>query len=122
MVNNMRELVGTRSLLMMYRDCLKATPLMNPSKQAQKGIAQLWRIEFEKQRHAESEVEVEKFKEGIVRTLSNLTLFEISKQYKENPAFFDKATRNIHEETKDEDIDEAELAAAEKEAAKHPFL
>ena len=82
----------------------------------------MWRNEFEKQRNATSEVEVEKFKEGIVRTLSNLTLYEISRQYKENPAFFDQAQRNIHEEAKDEEVDEAELAAAEKEAAKHPFF
>ena len=49
----------------------------------------MFRAEFEKQRHAASEAEVMKFKEGIVRTLSNLTIYEIHKQYKANPAYFD---------------------------------
>ena len=42
-----------------------------------------------------SEPEVEFFREGIVKMLSNLLIYEVSKQYKADPARFEGA-RNIH--------------------------
>ena len=46
---SIKEIVGKRSTLMMYRDCLKVAPMMSPSNQAAiKNIKLHFRLEFEK--------------------------------------------------------------------------
>ena len=45
---------------------------------AQANIKHTFRLTFEKQRH-KSEEELTEFKEGIVRLLSNFTIYEIKK-------------------------------------------
>ena len=86
-------LLDEKSTLAMYRDTLKAVPLMNTNvslteiintyiyqKLAQKNIALHYRKEFEKQRLVSRESnEHTLFREGIVRTLSNLLVFDITR-------------------------------------------
>ena len=50
-------------------------------------------------RDAKTEAEVTEFKEGIVRLLSNFTLYKVKQDYEENKEMFDSkaATYNIHE-------------------------
>ena len=87
-----KQILGEKSIIAMYRDCLKVVPLMNPNvslkrilnhislkqPKAQANIKNTFRLTFEKQRH-KSEEELTEFKEGIVRLLSNFTIYEIKK-------------------------------------------
>ena len=44
-----KQLIGSRSALLMYRDCLKTSVLMAPGNDAaQENIRQHFRVEFEK--------------------------------------------------------------------------
>ena len=58
--------------------------------------------------------------------MSNLAIYEIQKQYKENPAYFDQAKRSIVEATDDEadevEEKEDEEAAEVKDPSKLPFF
>ena len=74
---NMKEILGSRPLLVMYRDCIKAVPLMNSNKIAQENIRKNFRVEFEKMRAAKTEAEVEQFKDGIIRFMSNLSIYTV---------------------------------------------
>ena len=86
---SIKELVGHRSTLMMYRDCLKVAPMMQPGNQiAIKNIKHHFRLEFEKQRQVKSEEEHEVFRRGIVTLLSNFLVHEVKTQYTENPHKF----------------------------------
>ena len=101
-MNNMKQLLGERPLLVMYRDCLKAVPLMNENPAAQANIQRHFRIEFERMRVAQTEDEVRVFKEGIVRMLSNLTLMQVKKQYLDNKEMFDNHAYSVHDHSDDE--------------------
>ena len=46
-------------------------------------------MEFERMRIAQSEAEVDHFKQGIVRMLSNLALMQVKQQYLDNKEMFD---------------------------------
>ena len=46
-------------------------------------------MEFEKMRVAQTEAEVNNFKEGIVRMMSNLTIHTVKEQYMANKEMFD---------------------------------
>ena len=88
---SIKELVGHRSTLMMYRDCLKAAPMMaggNPA--AITNVKKHFRIEFEKQRIVKTKTEHEEFRSGIIRLLSNFLAYEVKKQYMEDPERFRK--------------------------------
>ena len=107
---SIRELIGHRSTLMMYRDCLKVAPMMQPGNQAAiDNIKKSFRAEFEKQRLVTSEQEHEAFRSGIVRMLSNFLAYEVVTQYKENPEKFNK-TQNIY----DPDTDDEEAIQAQR--------
>ena len=109
---SVREFLGHRSTLVMYRDCLKAAPMMSPGNEAAiKNIKQHFRYEFEMQRH-KTEEEHEVFRSGIVRMLSNFMAYEIKSQYLENPGKFQRTT-NIHEPEEDETDNSEGTKAAE---------
>ena len=77
-------------------------------------------------RDAKTEAEVEKFKEGIVRTLSNFTLYQVKQQYMENKELFDNHQYNIHDHSEGEEAEivkeeEGEELSKEESAAKFPF-
>jgi hypothetical protein len=107
---SIKELVGHRSTLMMYRDCLKVTPMMSPGNQvAIDNIKLNFRHEFEKQRAFKDEHEHEVFRSGIVRLLSNFLVYEVKTQYLADPEKFANRTQNIYEP---EDDEEEETEAA----------
>jgi hypothetical protein len=86
---SIRELVGHKTTLMMYRDCLKVSPMMSPgNKAAIANIKTHFRVEFEKQRRVRDENEHEMFRHGIVRMLSNFLVFEVKSQYLADPEKF----------------------------------
>lgn len=86
---SIKELVGHRSTLMMYRDCLKVSPMMSPGNQAAiENIKQHFRQEFEKQRLVKDQQEHEVFRSGIVRLLSNFLAYEVKTQYLADPEKF----------------------------------
>ena len=68
-------------------------------------------------RLAQSEAEVEKFKEGIVRVLSNLTIYEVKRQYEENPELF-TSNKTIYDPDDDE---EAEITQTDSAAASQSY-
>ena len=134
-MNNMKQLLGERPLLVMYRDCLKAVPLMNENRAAQANIQRHFRLEFEKMRVAQTEDEVKSFKEGIVRMLSNLTLMQVKQQYLDNKEMFDNHAYSIHDHSSDDEADvvsrqgrggddegEDKEQTKEESAAKFPFF
>ena len=110
-------LLDEKSTLQMYRDTLKAIPLMNSNVSllftlipiqltAQKNIQQHYRMQFEKMRLVSRDApEHSNFREGIVRTLSNLLAYDIVKQYKADPERFQKNQKNIYEADSDEEAD-----------------
>ena len=69
-------------------------------------------------RHVQTQNEVDQFKEGIVRLLSNLLVYEVKKQYQEDPGRF-RQTQNIHEYSDEEQEDdfESEADKTDEEAA-----
>lgn len=69
----------------MYRDCLKTVKHMTPHPLAQKNIAKHFRVEFEKQREVTCKDRHQEFRDGITRLLSNYILYDIRRQYEENP-------------------------------------
>ena len=83
-----KQILGEKSVLAMYRDCLKVVPLMNSNVRnqrlsktqikAQQNIKKHFRLTFEQQKN-KSEQEQAEFKEGIVRLLSNFTIHEVKK-------------------------------------------
>ena len=66
-------------------------------------IAKNFRLEFEKMRTVQTENEVDEFKRGITRMLSNLMVYEVKRQYMEDPSRF--RNTSIHEPD-DEDGDD----------------
>ena len=106
---SIRELIGHRSTLMMYRDCLKVAPMMSPGNpKAIDNIQKHFRVEFEKQRNVTDEEEHKEFRSGIVRLLSNFMAYEVKTQYLSNPERFQKE-RNIYD---DDEKDDEEAAPA----------
>jgi hypothetical protein len=105
----------------MYRDCLKTVKHMTPNQTAQKNIAKHFRIEFDKQKTVTCKDKHQEFREGITRLLSNYILYDIRKQYEENPHKFNEPV-NIHSE-EDQAREESELndKAAEIDY-KPPFI
>ena len=86
---SIKELVGHRSTLMMYRDCLKVSPMMSPgNKVAIDNIKIQFRKEFEKQKAIKDQHEHEVFRTGIVRLLSNFLAYEVKTQYLADPEKF----------------------------------
>ena len=86
---SIKELVGHRSTLMMYRDCLKVSPMMSPgNKVAIENVKIHFRKEFEKQRAVKDQQEHEVFRSGIVRLLSNFLAYEVKTQYLADPEKF----------------------------------
>ena len=82
----------------------------------------MFRTEFEKQREAQTEAEVKKFREGIIRLMSNLQVYEIQRRYKEDPAYFDAVAsgkRDINVPSEDEA--EEEDAASIDDGTTHFF-
>lgn len=80
-------------------------------------------------RAAQTEAEVEKFKEGIVRMLSNFTLYQVKQQYMENKEMFDNHQYSVHDKTDDEAEvvepvreEEEKESTKEESAAKFPFF
>eukprot|EP00347_Sterkiella_histriomuscorum_P012355 403368913 len=92
--------------IQMYRDCLKATRIMASEPSKQKNIAKHFRLEFEKQRNVFDKDKHEEFRFGIVRLLSNYMLYDIKKQYLENPNKFKPVNIN---DPKDQAAEEEEL-------------
>ena len=131
---SIRELVGHRSTLVMYRDCLKVAPMMQPGNQAAiLNIKKSFRAEFEKQKLVKAEQEHEAFRSGIVKMLSNFLAYEVVTQYKENPDKFSKTEsiyepdtdgeENDHEQKeKNSESKKKEPAAAEIDIDKLPFM
>ncbi len=77
--------LADKSTLMIYRDCLKVVNFITDEPDKVNNIRNHFRLEFKKQREVTSEEEHVKFREGMVRLLSNYMLFDIKRQYKENP-------------------------------------
>jgi hypothetical protein len=87
---SIKELVGHRSTLTMYRDCLKVAPMMSPGNtMAIVNIKKHFRMEFEKQRQV-NEAEHEIFRSGMITLLSNFLAYEVKTQYLANPEKFEK--------------------------------
>ena len=90
---SIKELVGHRSTLMMYRDCLKVSPMMSPgNKVAIDNIKIQFRKEFEKQKAIKDQHEHEVFRTGIVRLLSNFLAYEVKTQYLAEPTLKNSKT------------------------------
>ena len=81
---------------------------MNPDKKAQENIKLHFRQSFETQRDV-SEAEHRVFKEGIVRHLSNLTIYEVTKQYREDPNRFNQPSIFDAKSEDEEEIDAADV-------------
>lgn len=94
---------------------------MTPHPAAQRNIASNFRREFEKQRTVTDKEKHQEFREGIIRLLSNYVLFDIRRQYQEDPKRFSEPV-NIHSED-DQRREESELndKAAEPDY-KPPFI
>mmetsp|Transcript_17728 Transcript_17728/g.30010 ORF Transcript_17728/g.30010 Transcript_17728/m.30010 type:complete len:127 (-) Transcript_17728:75-455(-) len=125
---SIRELVGHRSTLMMYRDCLKVVPLMAPNNEkAAANIKQEFRKNFEKQRKVLDKAEHDEFRDGIVRLLSNFLAYEVKRQYLDEPLRF-RRTTNIYEPEHDEKAEqgdskkEEESVAEVEDISKLPFM
>ena len=94
-------------------------------------------------RAAKTEAEVNHFKDGIVRIMSNLSIYTVKQQYMENKEMWDNQPYSIHEHGQDdaaegglaesdplveslphreEDESEAEEATKEESASKFPFF
>ena len=65
-------------------------------------------------RVAKTETEVDKFKEDIVRMLSNFTVYHVKQTYMENKELFDNRAYNIHEPSDDEN--EAQIVREAEES------
>ena len=82
----------------------------------------MFRLEFEKMKEAKTEADVKKFREGIIRLMSNLQVYDIQRRYKEDPAYFDAVAsgkRNINVPSDDEAEDDA---AEVTDPSKTPFF
>jgi len=108
---NIKKLLGEKSTLEMYRDVLKVVPLMQKNKIAQQNVRLHFRMEFEKQRSA-SEQENMEFRSGIVRLMSNFMAYTIKQQYEENPAKFQN-NKTIYD-SDDEEEEGVQDAATER--------
>ena len=83
---------------MMYRDCLKVSPMMSAGNQAAINNVKIhFRQEFEKQRAVKDNQEHEVFRTGIVRLLSNFLAYEVKTQYLDDPEKFQRRTTDIYE-------------------------
>ena len=82
-------------------------------------------------RYVQTEAEVEQFKDGIVRFMSNFSIYMVKQQYLDNKEMFDNHAYNIHDH--DEDAEEVEASPVdddddrkentkEEDAAKFPFF
>ena len=118
---SIKELVGHRSTLMMYRDCLKVAPMMSPGNPAAiANIKKHFRMTFEQQRTVKTEKEHEVFRTGIITLLSNFLAYEVKTQYLANPEKFSRTT-NIYED-EDEEPQKEEDAADAIDVTKMPFM
>ena len=77
-------------------------------------------------RDVKTEAEVTKFKEGIVRLLSNFTLYKVKQDYQDNKEFFDNqaATYNIHDhkDESEEPLEGEDDQTVAEAAAKFPLF
>ena len=59
-------------------------------------------------RVAQTEAEVNNFKEGIVRMMSNLTIDTVKEQYMANKDMFDNHQYSVHDYSDEDNVEEAE--------------
>ena len=64
-------------------------------------------------RNVQTQAEVDEFKDGIVRILSNLTLMQVKQQYLDNKEMFDNHQYSVHDAS---DGEEAELVNDDNES------
>jgi len=96
-----------RSVLAVYRDCLKTIRLITKDPKKINNIQKTVHIEFYKNKDVSDKVELEKLKENAVRFLSNYLVHSIKRQYVEG-AKEGKVMKeqNIYEDDTDDEVGE----------------